>query len=152
MFGGCFSLFMNVSKPRPNDHPLLVLFIVGGVTCSEVHQIREALAAYHPNTQVSFSKSCFLTFVVAWSRAMMDIMGLWLMTGLSAGSSMLLFFFFGFRWQAVEGKRNRARKTAMGVMNARCRVHLARERLSSLAVFHCRDELIQLNPCSTHFL
>lgn len=96
---------MNVSKPRPNDHPLLVLFIVGGVTCSEVHQIREALAAYHPNIQVSFSKSCFLTFVVAWSRAMMDIMGLWLMSGLSAGSSMLLFFFFGFRWQAVEGKR-----------------------------------------------
>ena len=46
------SLFMNVSKPRPNDHPLLVLFVVGGVTCSEVHHIREALAAYHPNTQV----------------------------------------------------------------------------------------------------
>lgn len=43
---------MNVSKPRPNDHPLLVLFVVGGITCSEVHQIREALAAYHPNTQV----------------------------------------------------------------------------------------------------
>ena len=44
---------MNVSKPRPDDHPLLVLYIVGGITCSEVHQIREALAAYHPNTQVS---------------------------------------------------------------------------------------------------
>lgn len=44
---------MNVSKPRPNDHPLLVLYIVGGITCSEVHQIREALAAYHPSTQVS---------------------------------------------------------------------------------------------------
>lgn len=153
MFGGCFSLFMNVSKPRPNDHPLLVLFIVGGVTCSEVHQIREALAAYHPNTQVSFFKTCFLTFVVAWSRAMMDIMGLWLMTGFSAGSSMLLFFFF--RFSVAGGRReakNRARKTAMGVMNARFRVHLARERLSSLAVFHCRDELIQLNSCSTHFL
>lgn len=146
MFGGCFSLFMNVSKPRPNDHPLLVLFIVGGVTCSEVHQIREALAAYHPNTQVSFSKSCFLTFVVAWSRAVMDY-GSWLVY-----RQVLLCFFFGFRWQAVEGKANRARKTAMGVMNARFRVHLARERLSSLAVFHCRDELIQLNPCSTHFL
>lgn len=102
MFGGCFSLFMNVSKPRPNDHPLLVLFIVGGVTCSEVHQIREALAAYHPNTQVSFSKSCFLSFVVAWSRAIMDIMGLWLMTGLSAGSSMLLFF---FRFSVAGGRR-----------------------------------------------
>ncbi|XP_015778789.1 PREDICTED: sec1 family domain-containing protein 2-like [Acropora digitifera] len=47
-----FSLFMNVSKPRPNNHPLLVLFIVGGITCSEVYQIREALAAYHPNTQL----------------------------------------------------------------------------------------------------
>lgn len=47
-----FSLFMNVSKPRPNDHPLLVLFVVGGITCSEVHHIREALAAYHPNTQL----------------------------------------------------------------------------------------------------
>ncbi|XP_068744966.1 sec1 family domain-containing protein 2-like [Montipora capricornis] len=47
-----FSLFMNVSKPRPNDHPLLVLFVVGGITCSEVYQIREALAAYHPNTQL----------------------------------------------------------------------------------------------------
>ena len=103
MFGGCFSLFMNVSKPRPNDHPLLVLFIVGGVTCSEVHQIREALAAYHPNTQVSFFKTCFLTFVVAWSRAMMDIMGLWLMTGLSAGSSMLLFFFSVFGGRRLKG-------------------------------------------------
>lgn len=100
---------MNVSKPRPNDHPLLVLFIVGGVTCSEVHQIREALAAYHPNTQVSFSKSCFLSFVVAWSRAIMDIMGLWLMTGLSAGSSMLLFFFFRF---SVAGGRREAKSGA----------------------------------------
>lgn len=100
---------MNVSKPRPNDHPLQVLFIVGGVTCSEVHQIREALAAYHPNTQVSFSKSCFLSFVVAWSRAIMDIMGLWLMTGLSAGSSMLLFFFFRF---SVAGGRREAKSGA----------------------------------------
>lgn len=47
-----FSLFMNVSKPRPNNHPLLVLFVVGGITCSEVYQIREALAAYHPKTQL----------------------------------------------------------------------------------------------------
>ena len=57
LFGYSYSLFMNVSKPRPNDHPLLVIFIVGGVTCSEVHQIREALAGYHPNTQVSLNKT-----------------------------------------------------------------------------------------------
>ncbi|XP_048578515.1 sec1 family domain-containing protein 2 [Nematostella vectensis] len=47
-----FSLFMNVSKPRPNDLPLLVFFIIGGVTCSEVKQIKEAVTSHHPNTQV----------------------------------------------------------------------------------------------------
>ncbi|KAK3707203.1 hypothetical protein QZH41_019565 [Actinostola sp. cb2023] len=47
-----FSLFMNVSKPRPNDLPVLVLFVIGGITCSEVQQIREALATYRSNTQI----------------------------------------------------------------------------------------------------
>ena len=52
---------------------------------------------------------------------------------------------FFFRFSVAGGRReggNRVHKTAMGVMNARFRVHLARERLSSLAVFHGRDELI----------
>ncbi|XP_031556995.1 sec1 family domain-containing protein 2-like [Actinia tenebrosa] len=47
-----FSLFMNVSKPRPNGLPFLVLFVIGGITCSEVQQIREALAAHRCNIQV----------------------------------------------------------------------------------------------------
>ncbi|EDO38307.1 predicted protein [Nematostella vectensis] len=53
-----FSLFMNVSKPRPNDLPLLVFFIIGGVTCSEVKQIKEAVTSHHPNTQVGHQKLC----------------------------------------------------------------------------------------------
>ncbi|XP_077986469.1 sec1 family domain-containing protein 2-like [Glandiceps talaboti] len=47
-----FGMFMKVSKPRPNDHPLLILFVVGGVTCSEVRLIREAVSSYKPSTQV----------------------------------------------------------------------------------------------------
>ena len=43
---------MSVSKPRPSDFPILVLFVVGGITCSEVRQIREALATHRTNTQV----------------------------------------------------------------------------------------------------
>ena len=74
----------------------------------------------------------------------MDIMGLWLLTGLSAGSSMFFFSVFG-------GRRSKGREIGRARLRW-FRVHLARERLSSLAVFHCRDELIQLNPCSTHFL
>ena len=62
----------------------------------------------------------------------------------------VIVFFFGFRWQAVEGKRNRARKTAMGVMNARFRVHLARERLSSLNLVPRAFPL--KNGWGTHFL
>ncbi|XP_070581895.1 sec1 family domain-containing protein 2-like isoform X2 [Ptychodera flava] len=55
-----FGLFMTVSKPRPNDHPLLVLFIVGGVTCSEVRQIKEAVAAHKTNIQVVVGSTSIL--------------------------------------------------------------------------------------------
>lgn len=47
-----FRLFMNVGKPRPSDHPLLIVFMVGGVTCSEVKHIKETVASLSPNTQV----------------------------------------------------------------------------------------------------
>ena len=47
-----FRLFMNVSKPRPNDHPLLILFVVGGVTSSEVKLIKDTAAKYETKTQV----------------------------------------------------------------------------------------------------
>ncbi len=47
-----FSLFMNVSKPHPSDHPVLFLFVVGGVTCSEIQQINEFISSQNINTQV----------------------------------------------------------------------------------------------------
>ena len=46
------SLFMSSARPRPSDHPLLVLFVVGGVTCWEVRRLREVLAAHHTKVQV----------------------------------------------------------------------------------------------------
>ncbi|XP_022085168.1 sec1 family domain-containing protein 2-like isoform X2 [Acanthaster planci] len=47
-----FRFFVNVSKPRPSDHPLLIVFVLGGVTCSEVRTIKETVASHSPNTQV----------------------------------------------------------------------------------------------------
>ncbi|XP_028405733.1 sec1 family domain-containing protein 2-like [Dendronephthya gigantea] len=47
-----FSLFMNVSKPHPSDHPVLFLFLVGGVTCSEVKQIHEYISSQNITSQI----------------------------------------------------------------------------------------------------
>ncbi|XP_019643683.1 PREDICTED: sec1 family domain-containing protein 2-like isoform X2 [Branchiostoma belcheri] len=47
-----FRMFMSVSKPRPSDHPLLMVYVVGGVTCQEVRLIREAVAAAKTETEV----------------------------------------------------------------------------------------------------
>ncbi|CAL8255246.1 unnamed protein product [Merluccius merluccius] len=47
-----FSMFMKVNRPHPSDHPLLLLFLVGGVTPSELRLVREVAAAHKPGSQV----------------------------------------------------------------------------------------------------
>ncbi|XP_062858163.1 sec1 family domain-containing protein 2 isoform X2 [Trichomycterus rosablanca] len=47
-----FSMFMKVNRPHPSDHPLLFLFLVGGVTPSELRLIREVVSSHKPGTQV----------------------------------------------------------------------------------------------------
>uniref|UniRef100_A0A673WWA6 Sec1 family domain containing 2 n=1 Tax=Salmo trutta TaxID=8032 RepID=A0A673WWA6_SALTR len=47
-----FSMFMKVSRPHPSDHGLLFLFLVGGITPSELRLIREVVTAHKPGTQV----------------------------------------------------------------------------------------------------
>ena len=44
---------MNVSKPRPNDHPLVIIFVIGGVTPSEVRLVKETVTTKSSDTQVS---------------------------------------------------------------------------------------------------
>lgn len=56
-----FGLFRTVAKPRPSDHPLVILFIVGGVTSTEVKQIRDTVNSYKPDTQVIVGSTCLLT-------------------------------------------------------------------------------------------
>ncbi|CAB1324133.1 unnamed protein product, partial [Coregonus sp. 'balchen'] len=41
-----------VSRPHPSDHALLFLFLVGGVTPSELRLIRELVSTHKPGTQV----------------------------------------------------------------------------------------------------
>ncbi|XP_037104926.1 sec1 family domain-containing protein 2 [Syngnathus acus] len=47
-----FSMFMKVSRPHPSDNPLLFLFLVGGVTPSELRLVKETVAALKPGSQV----------------------------------------------------------------------------------------------------
>ncbi|XP_042339210.1 sec1 family domain-containing protein 2 [Plectropomus leopardus] len=47
-----FSMFMKVSRPHPSDNPLLFLFLVGGVTPSELRLIKEVVTTHKPGTQV----------------------------------------------------------------------------------------------------
>ncbi|NXH10449.1 SCFD2 protein, partial [Bucco capensis] len=46
-----FSMFMKVNRPHPGDHPLLIIFMVGGVTVSEVKMVKDLVATRKPGTQ-----------------------------------------------------------------------------------------------------
>lgn len=47
------SLFMSSARPRPSNHPLLLLFVVGGVSCADVRHIRDVVTSNKPDMQVS---------------------------------------------------------------------------------------------------
>ncbi|NXN74110.1 SCFD2 protein, partial [Himantopus himantopus] len=46
-----FSMFMKVNRPHPGDNPLLIIFMVGGVTVSEVKMVKDLVATRKPGTQ-----------------------------------------------------------------------------------------------------
>lgn len=50
--------YFQVSRPHPGDNPLVVFFVVGGVTPSEIRLIKETVATQKPGTQVSLQGSC----------------------------------------------------------------------------------------------
>ncbi|NWS29045.1 SCFD2 protein, partial [Polioptila caerulea] len=56
-----FSMFMKVNRPHPGDHPLLIIFMVGGVSVSEVKMVKDLVATRKPGTQVIVLSSVLLT-------------------------------------------------------------------------------------------
>ncbi|NWV00025.1 SCFD2 protein, partial [Upupa epops] len=56
-----FIRFMKVNRPHPGDLPLLIIFMVGGVTVSEVKMVKELVATHKPGTQVMVLSSALLT-------------------------------------------------------------------------------------------
>ncbi|NWR29967.1 SCFD2 protein, partial [Tachuris rubrigastra] len=56
-----FSMFMKVNRPHPGDHPLLIIFMVGGVSVSEVKMVKDLVATRKPGTQVMVLSSALLT-------------------------------------------------------------------------------------------
>ncbi|KAK6494241.1 sec1 family domain-containing protein 2-like [Huso huso] len=55
-----FSMFMKVSRPHPSDHPLLILFVVGGVTPSEVRLIKDVVSSHKSAVQAIMLSSRLL--------------------------------------------------------------------------------------------
>ncbi len=52
-YGCCsYSFFTNLTKPRPDDNPLLIVFMVGGVSVAEVRAVNEFIANMKPNLEV----------------------------------------------------------------------------------------------------
>ncbi|XP_053314418.1 sec1 family domain-containing protein 2 [Spea bombifrons] len=47
-----FSMFMKVSRPHPGDASLVMLFVIGGVTVSEVRMIKDLASTLKPGIQV----------------------------------------------------------------------------------------------------
>uniref|UniRef100_A0A3B4VLR4 Sec1 family domain containing 2 n=1 Tax=Seriola dumerili TaxID=41447 RepID=A0A3B4VLR4_SERDU len=47
-----FSMFMKVSRPHPSDNLVLLLFLVGGVTPSELRLVKEVVTTHKPGMQV----------------------------------------------------------------------------------------------------
>ncbi|NWU11321.1 SCFD2 protein, partial [Cephalopterus ornatus] len=56
-----FSMFMKVNRPHPGDHPLLIIFMLGGVSVSEVKMVKDLVATRKPGTQVIVLSSALLT-------------------------------------------------------------------------------------------
>uniref|UniRef100_A0A7M4ESM6 Sec1 family domain containing 2 n=1 Tax=Crocodylus porosus TaxID=8502 RepID=A0A7M4ESM6_CROPO len=56
-----FSMFMKVNRPHPGDHPLLIFYMVGGVTVSEVKMLKDLISARKPSVQVIVLSSTLLT-------------------------------------------------------------------------------------------
>lgn len=46
------AFILQVNRPHPGDHPLLIIFMVGGVTVSEVKMVKDLVATRKPGTQV----------------------------------------------------------------------------------------------------
>lgn len=43
---------LQVTRPHPSDHPLLIFFVVGGITVSEAKMIKDLVPSLKPGTQV----------------------------------------------------------------------------------------------------
>uniref|UniRef100_H9GAL4 Sec1 family domain containing 2 n=1 Tax=Anolis carolinensis TaxID=28377 RepID=H9GAL4_ANOCA len=56
-----FSMFMKVSRPHPGDHSLIIIFMVGGVTVSEVRMVKDLVTAHKPGVQVIVLSTTLLT-------------------------------------------------------------------------------------------
>ena len=51
---------MSSARPRPNSHPLLIVYMIGGITAQEIHLLKEIGAVHKSSTQVCIGYSSAL--------------------------------------------------------------------------------------------
>ena len=69
---------MNVSKPRPSDHPTLFLFVVGGIAWHEIKCLKDTLNKMRPAQKVTskylnFYFFCKFTAVLGHLRLQLSL-------------------------------------------------------------------------------
>ena len=47
-----------MGKARPNDNPLIIVMVIGGVTTHEARLVKEVVAAAKANNQVEYNLFC----------------------------------------------------------------------------------------------
>ena len=55
---------MSSARPRPHQYPTMLLFVVGGVTCNEVRQLKEILASRKTDSQVPMCAESVVTMTI----------------------------------------------------------------------------------------
>ena len=43
---------MSSARPRPDNHPLLIIFLVGGISVAEIRAVKEFITINKPNFEV----------------------------------------------------------------------------------------------------
>lgn len=61
-----YFLSLQVNRPHPSDHPLLFLFLVGGVMPSELRLIREVVSSHKSGTQVGVTPFFIILYLLQY--------------------------------------------------------------------------------------
>ena len=94
------SLFRSSAGPRPNSHPLLVVYVVGGITPGEIRRINEVVSNQSSKSEVRLHVYCTITHSSIECSVLTHMVGnYWIVSHIKAKG----FNFSSFHKQDVTG-------------------------------------------------